>query len=150
EYVAGDTDSRIKDNGGITMKEVFEKTQALGEALLQSEEYQVMRKAEDAVREDMEASTAIGEFAAHKHAMETLLSQDSPDATAVALHTESMQKLQTQLNGMEKVIEMNQARKAFSQMLSQVNQVLRFIIAGETAEAEGGCGGNCDSCGGCH
>ena len=40
-------------------------------------------------------------------------------------------------------------------IVDQVNQVLRFIVTGETAEGdteeEGGCGGSCASCGGgCH
>ena len=42
---------------------------------------------------------------------------------------------------------MNDAQTAFSEVLNQVNQVLRFVITGQVDE--GGCGGNCSGCTGC-
>ena len=130
------------------MNEVFVKTQALGEALLESPEYKAMREAEEAVRNHETASSLLEQFGAHKHALETLFEQENPDADAVRLHTESMQSLQKQLNDTDVVAAMNQARRVFSQVIQQVNQVLQFIITGET-ESEG-CGGNCSGCSGCH
>ena len=41
-----------------------------------------------------------------------------------------------------------EARGVFSAMMNQVNQVLQFMVTGETEEA--GCSGNCGSCDGCH
>ncbi len=50
------------------MNEVFEKTQALGEALLESPEYKAMREEEEAVRNHETASAMLEQFSAHKHA----------------------------------------------------------------------------------
>ena len=33
--------------------------------------------------------------------------------------------------------------------MNQVNQILEFIITGDVGQ-QGGCSGNCASCGGCH
>lgn len=130
------------------MNEVFEKTQALGEALLESPEYKAMREAEEAVRNHETASVMLEQFGAHKHALESLFEQENPDAEAVRLHTESMQSLQKQLNETDVVAAMNEARRAFSQIIQQVNQVLQFMITGEMESS--GCGGNCSGCSGCH
>ena len=130
------------------MNDIFVKTQALGEALLESSEYKAMREAEEAVRNDESASLKLEQYGAHKHALETLFQQESPDADAVRLHTESMQSLQKELNDTEIVAAMNDARRAFSQVIQQVNQVLQFMITGEMES--GGCGGNCSGCSGCH
>ena len=49
---------------------------------------------------------------------------------------------------LELVRAMQDARNQFTQMMENVNQILRFIITGETEES-GGCSGSCESCGGC-
>jgi len=41
-----------------------------------------------------------------------------------------------------------EAQKAFSTLLEQVNNIIAYFVKGK--DAEGGCGGNCSSCGGCH
>ena len=52
------------------------------------------------------------------------------------------------VNQQPMVRAMQDARSQFTQMMENVNQILRFIITGETEES-GGCSGSCESCGGC-
>ena len=54
--------------------------------------------------------------------------------------------MQAELIEMPSIKAMNDAQTEFSNLLTQVNQVLRFIITGQVDD--GGCGGNCASCGG--
>ena len=42
------------------------------------------------------------------------------------------------------------AKKKVEDILAKTNSIIRYYVTGETDEAEGGCGGNCSSCGGCH
>ncbi len=130
--------------------EVFQKASALGEAIQQSEEYRSMKAAENAVMSDADAAAAMGEFITHRQQVEEILSSEEPDHAALAEHSQAMETLQETLNAMELVQQMTHARAAFSEMMRQVNQVLRFMVTGEMEEEAGGCGGNCGGCaGGC-
>ncbi|MDR1570033.1 MAG: YlbF family regulator [Oscillospiraceae bacterium] len=126
---------------------VFIKTHELGEAITSSSIYTAMRETEARVRENAEASEALARYAAHKAALESLFRADDPDPDAIRLHTESMQSMQSELNDMPIVAEMNEARREFSKLIRQVNQVLGFIVSGETDITS--CGGSCEGCAGC-
>lgn len=132
----------------IDDNQVFIKTRELGELITQTSAYEEMRAAEAAVRDNASASEMLTVFSAHQHALEALFGMDDPDPDAIKLHTETMRQLQTQLNDMSVVAEMNSARQSFSGLIQQVNQVLGFIVSGET-QASGGCGGSCAGCSGC-
>jgi cell fate (sporulation/competence/biofilm development) regulator YlbF (YheA/YmcA/DUF963 family) len=43
-----------------------------------------------------------------------------------------------------------EAKKAAENLLSKVNSIIHFYVTGEEEEEECGCGGGCDTCGGCH
>ena len=60
------------------------------------------------------------------------------------METKVIKKTRSQFLVVKKL--MNDAQTEFSNLLGQVNQVLRFIITGQVDD--GGCGGNCSSCGG--
>ena len=40
------------------------------------------------------------------------------------------------------------SKQAAENLLSEVNSIIHFYVTGE--EEQGGCSGNCSSCGGCH
>ena len=54
------------------------------------------------------------------------------------------------MNMVDDIIHLNQAQKAFSTLIDEVNSVLRFIVTGEMpSEDKGGCSGSCATCHGC-
>ncbi|MCL2544750.1 MAG: YlbF family regulator [Clostridia bacterium] len=134
------------------MHEVFERASALGEAIQQSEEYRAMREAEGAVMADERAAQVMSDFIGHRSVVEEILASDPPDHALLAEHSEAMEALQDALGEMELVQEMTRAREAFTDMMRQVNQVLRFMVTGEVGDddedEQEGCGGNCGGCGG--
>lgn len=133
------------------VKEVFEKTHALAHALLNSEIYREMRQAEAEAMSDAEAATAMGEYLEHKTALEELLAQDDPDAAKMSEHSSAMDEIQTRMQSIPSIARMTQARGEFSNLINQVNQIISFVITGETGSGEeGGCNGHCEGCaGGC-
>ena len=131
------------------MNSIFDLARQLGEALAASEEYTRMQEMESAAMADAAVSAKMSEYLEAKSSVEEQLSNEEPDRAALARCSQQMQEAQTQLNNMELVKEMTQARQAFSDMMKQVNQVLEFTLTGRIAD-EGGCGGDCGSCGGCH
>lgn len=131
------------------MHKVLEKAQELAEAIVDCEIYQRMHKAELLASKDEAAGKAMADFIEKRQAVEGLLADSNMDRDALAKAGQEMEEAEKLLNEVPLVKEMQDARKEFTQMMENVNQLLRLIITGEV-ENNGGCTGDCSSCGGCH
>lgn len=134
------------------MKDVFEKTRELGQALIESEAYQNMKAAEEKAYRNAEAADAMSRYLELRNDIQDMLASDNPDSAALKNMSDELDSLQEKLNMIEDIASMTEARSAFSNLIAQVNQVLQFMISGKITEDEpAGCGGGCSSCGGgCH
>jgi len=131
------------------MEKVIECARALGMAIVESDVYQNMQVTEAAAMSNEEVSAAMARFIELKQLIGDEMSKENADPVLLSEYGREMDELQQKLNDMQVVDAMTSARQRFSEMMNQVNQVLEFIITGET-KAQGGCSGNCSSCGGCH
>ncbi len=131
------------------MSTVTECAKALGEAIVASEEYKNMQITEKAAMSDPAVAEAMGRYLELKNRIDSVMSQADADPEEISRYGREMDELQQQLNAMPAVDAMTTSRQKFSELMNQVNRVLEFIITGEVAQ-EGGCTGNCSSCGGCH
>ncbi len=138
------------------MQNVMQKAQELAEAILDSSIYQKMHEAELQVNKDEEAVKAVSDFIEKRQAVENLLADSNMDHTALAEAGKAMEEAEKKLNEVALVKEMQDTRKAFTEMMNNVNRILRLVITGETEDECdcggdcGGCSGSCSSCGGCH
>ena len=136
------------------MREVMQKAQELAEAIVESSVYQRMHAAELQVNKDEEAVRAVSEFVEKRQAVETVLAQSDMDHEQLARVGEEMEEAEKRLNEVPLVKEMQEARKEFTQMMENVNRILRLVVTGETDDGCSGdcsgCSGGCESCGGCH
>ncbi|MEA4899457.1 YlbF family regulator [Bacillota bacterium Meth-B3] len=135
------------------MNQVFLKTRELGEALLLSSEFQQMKEAEAVAMKNPEAALNMGRFIECRNRIQELLEQENADSEQLKALSEQMDAYQEKLQSLPDIAKLNEARESFSNLIEQVNSVLRFIVTGEMndqSESEGdGCGGSCGSCGGC-
>lgn len=131
------------------MSKVTECAQALGQAIMESEEYKNMQTAEAAAMNDTTVTEAMARYLELKQQLGDLMCQEDPDPEQMAKYSQEMDEIQQQMNSMPVVEAMTGARQQFSEMMNQVNKILEFMITGEVAESSG-CSGNCGSCGGCH
>lgn len=131
------------------MEKVMECARALGMAIVESEVYQNMQAAEAGAMGNEEVTTAMARFIELKQLIGEEMSKENADPMLLSDYGKEMDELQQKLNDMDVVDAMTSARQRFSEMMNQVNKILEFIITGETA-SEGGCTGNCGTCGGCH
>ena len=137
------------------MKKVMETAQLLAEAIVDSEVYQRMHQAELNGTKDEEANRLIADFIEKRNAVQELLASTDMDRDALNAAGEAMEAAEKALNENAFVVEMQEARRAFSEMMENVNRILRLVITGETEE-EHECGGDCSgcsscsSCSGCH
>lgn len=136
------------------MREVMQKAQELAEAIVESSVYQRMHAAELQVNKDEAAVKAVAEFVEKRQAVETVLAQSDMDHEQLARVGEEMEEAEKRLNEVPLVKEMQEARKEFTQMMENVNRILRLVVTGETDDGCSGdcsgCSGGCEGCGGCH
>lgn len=136
------------------MREVMQKAQELAEAIVESSIYQRMHAAELQVNKDEEAVKAVAEFVEKRQAVETVLAQSDMDHELLAQAGEEMEEAEKHLNEVPLVKEMQEARRDFTQMMENVNRILRLVVTGETDDGCSGdcsgCSGGCEGCGGCH
>ena len=136
------------------MREVMQKAQELAEAIVESSIYQRMHAAELQVNKDEEAVKAVAEFVEKRQAVETVLAHSDMDHELLAQAGEEMEEAEKHLNEVPLVKEMQEARRDFTQMMENVNRILRLVVTGETDDGCSGdcsgCSGGCEGCGGCH
>lgn len=130
------------------MEKVLEQARLLAEAIAESDVYQKMHQCENDAMKDAEATRTIADFVEKRQKVESLLAEGNMDHTALAEASKAMEDAEKKVNEQPKVRAMQEARGEFTQMMNNVNQILRFIITGET-EDNSGCSGSCESCGGC-
>ena len=130
------------------MEKVLEQARLLAEAIAESDVYQKMHQCENDAMKDAEATRAIADFVEKRQKVESLLAEGNMDHTALAEASKAMEDAEKKVNEQPKVRAMQEARGEFTQIMNNVNQILRFIITGET-EDNSGCSGSCESCGGC-
>ena len=131
------------------MNEVFKKTRELGEAIMHSDEYVTMKTAEDRAMANELAAVTMGEYVELKQQLEKIMQLDQPDVAQMKDLSEQMELLQAKLQAIDDIATLTAARREFTKLINQVNQVLRFIITGETGDGEGECGDSCSNCKGC-
>ena len=136
------------------MREVMQKAQELAEAIVESSVYQRMHAAELQVNKDEAAVKAVAEFVEKRQAVENVLAQSDMDHEQLARVGEEMEEAEKRLNEVPLVKEMQEARRDFTQMMENVNRILRLVVTGETDDGCSGdcsgCSGGCEGCGGCH
>lgn len=130
------------------MNEVFLKTRELGEAIMRSEEYINVKKAEEVALKNAEAAEAMGMYLECRQKVEELLKEGDKDWAKIKQLSDEMDQHQARMNMVDDIIKLNHARDEFSKLINQVNSVLRFIVTGEMQSEEGGCTGSCATCGG--
>lgn len=137
------------------MNNVMHKAQELAEAIVESSIYQRMHAAELQVNKDEEAVKAVSDFVEKRQAVENILASNNLDHNELAEAGKAMEEAEKHLNEVPLIKEMQESRKEFTQMMENVNRILRLVVTGEVEE-EHECGGDCSgcsscsSCGGCH
>lgn len=132
------------------MKQVLMQAEKLAQSIVDSEVFITMRRLENELTKDEQAAAIIMEVSEKRQAVEAILASCDLDHEALAKAADSLETAENAMEANELVTALKKARAEFSQMMSNVNQILRFVVTGETGEEEGGCSGSCGSCGGCH
>lgn len=134
------------------MNEIIELAQNLGQAIADSEEIKVFREMEKIYYEDEEAQRVMQEYEDSRAKMTVKAKETGMTPESLALFQKEMKSSMDKLMANKTVKEYLEAKSNFNEIIKCVNAIISFCIQGEEQElaSEGGCSGNCGSCGGCH
>ena len=132
------------------MEKVLNQAELLAESILESEEYIGMRLAEQAAMKNEDATKLVAAYSEKRSEVESLLASNDLDHTALSRAGDELTSIEKQIDQAPLLKDMREKRAAFTDMMNKVNQIIRFVVTGETGEEEG-CTGSCETCGGgCH
>ena len=129
------------------MEEILQKAKELGIMIAESGEFEKLKIAEERQLADPEAQKLMMEYVNARDALSKKAS--SPDTTKEEFESirKDMQAAFEKICKNENIKAYLDANEAFSNMINQVNSIIGYFVKGGD---EGGCSGNCSSCGGCH
>lgn len=131
------------------MEIIFEKTRELGQALLESEAYAKMKKAEEKAMQNVQAAELMASYLEKRGQIQEMMEVENPDPGAMKRLSEEMDAIQEKLHMVDDIVELTTARAEFNGLIGQINQVLQFIVTGRMDDGSE-CSGSCESCKGCH
>ena len=122
-----------------------EAASALGEAIKDSAEFTAWQEAELALMQDEKAQELMNDF---KDLQMKLVhgSRDDMDKDELEKIRDTLMEKQRELNEYEITKNYFDGKKGFETMMRTINDIIQHFITGDS----GGCGGSCETCGGCH
>ena len=130
------------------MAEIFEKARELGEAIIESEEYKELKKAELEQENDEEAMALLKEYSELRSSLAQEIQKGDVSEEEMASIRERLEEAYEKVTTNDHITAYINAQKTFQAIIDQMNNILSFHITGKMP---GGCSGNCSSCGGdCH
>lgn len=128
----------------VIKMDIFEKTRELGEMIKDSNEMKVLKDCEEKQNNDAKAQELLSEFNLKK--MNLVRDMQEGKITREVAIEENNKQFET-ISGHETIAAYIEAKKAFDEMVGEVNNILNYYITGQEP---GGCTHDCGSCGGCH
>ena len=124
--------------------DILEKTRELGQMIVDSEEMKAYKAAEEAQTKDEEAQTIMQEY----NIKRMNLARDMQNGKisreeAVAKNTKAFDEVLEKSASIKNYVE---AKKAFDNLVNQVNRIINYYITGEDPN----CTHDCSTCSGCH
>ncbi len=134
------------------MNEILELAQQLGQKIAESEEIRVFHEMEKIFYEDETAQKVMQEYEETRAAMTVKAKEVGMTPESLQMFQQEMKKSMDKLMANATVREYLEAKSNFNDIVKKVNAIISYCIQGDEQElaADGGCTGNCGSCGGCH
>ena len=127
------------------MAEIFEKARELGEAIIESEEYKELKKAELEQENDEEAMALLKEYSELRTSLAQEIQKGDISEEEMASIRERLEEAYEKVTTNDHITAYINAQRTFQAIIDQMNNILSFHITGKMP---GGCSGNCSSCGG--
>lgn len=132
------------------MFEVIEKAKDLGVTIRHSVVYERFQDAQAAMENDPTASELVTKYKKKQKELYELQATENVEMSILDQAMKDLQRMGNAVNQNEIIREFLSAQKAFSDLMNQVNQVLRYFVNGEAGEEKGCSAAGCGGCSNCH
>ncbi len=123
---------------------LMEKAHELGEMIKESEEMKALDKADEAQQNDAVAQELLQEFNLKRmNIARDMQSGKIQQAEAIVKNNEAFSEM---IKKSQTIADYVEAKKAFDNMVAEVNKILNYYITGQDPN----CTHDCSTCGGCH
>ena len=130
------------------MAEIFEKARELGEAIIESEEYKALKKAEEEQENDPVALELLKNYSELRQALAAEIQKGDVSEERMAKIREELEEAYEKMTTNDHITAYINAQRLFQAIIDQMNSIISFHITGKMP---GGCSGSCSTCGGgCH
>lgn len=129
------------------MAEIFEKARELGQAIVESEEYKALKKAEQEQEQDAEALQLLQDYSAVRTKLAEEINKGDVGEERMTQIREELETAYEKMTTNDHITAYINAQRTFQAIIDQMNSIISFHITGKIP---GGCSGSCSSCGGCH
>ena len=136
--------------------EIIEMTRELARAIQCDERYLRLESARKLVEDDAQLQADINEFNQKRYDLSIEAAKENRDQEKLNDLNTKVRDLYASITANEKMEAYNDAQDEFDDMFNFVNHILQMSANGadpysvDGSSMVGGCGGSCESCGGCH
>ena len=133
--------------------DVIEMTRQLGAAIQADERYIRFAAAKALNDSDEGLQAQIEAFSALREQMNAELSSETKSEEQVKTLNAEMRQMYALIMANENMVNYNDAKGDLDALVGNINGIITMSLSGDdplTCEPQSGCGGGCDSCGGCH
>ncbi|MFW6288022.1 MAG: YlbF family regulator [bacterium] len=109
---------------------IMEKAKSLGEAIVESKEYENLKNAEIEMHKDEDAEALLNDFSATQKRLQMSQANGKPVSEK---QQKEIQALQAKMQANEKINEFMQAQQQFNQVMQTVNQTISSVMSAENS-----------------
>ncbi len=129
------------------MASIFEKARELGVAIIESEEYKELKKAELEQENDKEALELLKKYSELRQTLAKEIQGADVSEERMAQIREELEEAYSALTTNDHITAYINAQKTFQAIIDQMNNIISYHITGKLST---GCSGDCSSCSSCH
>lgn len=127
--------------------DVLEQARILGKLIAESDEYINMKKAEEAQLSDADAQQQLAAYNELTNEFLMKVRTKEPTKEEMEEYKEKLTSEYRKLNENPTIKEYIYTQQAFDALMKKINGLIAQYVV---PQGNGSCGGNCESCGGCH
>ena len=134
--------------------DIIEMTRELAKKLQQEDAYILLNTTQKAVEDDDELQEAIADFNMKRYELTQEVTKKDRDDAKVDELDKTVREMYDEITNNEKMVAYNNAQDEFNDMFEYVLHILQMAATGDDPDSiekpeQGGCSGDCSSCGGC-
>ena len=132
--------------------DIIEQTRELGKLIQQETSYIKLKAAEKDADADQELQNLIQEFNLKRLSINNETQKAEKDQDKIKELNDEMQKVYADIMSNKNMIDYNNAKQEFDQIITRVMTILQNCAQGEdpeTTDYTPSCSGSCATCGGC-